>query len=541
MDPPSPSNFIYKATEGQPGLIPEVTQHNRCADTPCSSVPTPLQSPRPYPLSTIMSPPGLPAQSPRRDRTIPSPFFSVVNWQKRHPILSADPSSSLMKPSQECFQGSEGVSGPDFSPRVREEPVSPKYATKSPTISPPLRHALHSRQDQTRPLVGVMKTAPGLRRPRFVPVGEGKESQDASSSSNDVCSLASSLTGYPNSSLTCTTPSEACSLPDHILQEVRSVCLLATQRYLRAHAANRMARRHSRPSRANRFAPYSDSPHRFKLQRRRSSRSMSPTPSAYRGAGHGYRAGLKILLRNLPPETAIPCQTSPPQQESQADPQRAHGASRTTTPYLNGHRVSNSCMERESNSNLTVGYTYDQDHDRDSNPKQEEPPDYRRGHHSPHRHRNQAQQPGEEEKEEAKEESVLAEGEEELPVTSSLLTNTSTICSLLWHRAQRVKLYEVDAERRAAIRMGELLEWAASVTFYRIAASERGGEQERPQQMWQQHDRRGLEKGEGGREAKGVGGAKTAEDMLRAAKRLCRVLGDGDGAAVIKRMEDMFV
>ena len=200
-------------------------------------------------------------------------------------------------------------------------------------------------------------------------------------------------------------------------------------------------------------------------------------------------------------------------------------------------------MEPGSNSNLTVGYSYDQGHDGDSNPKQKDPLDHRRGHHTPYRHRNQPQPPGEEEEEEAKEESVPAEGEEDLSATSSLLANTSTICSLLWGRAQRVKLHELDAERRAAIRMAELLEWAAAVTFYGIAAPEGGGgEQQRPQQMWQQHDRRGREKGEGdGGETKGVGGAETAEDMLRAAKRLCSVLGDGDGAAVIKRMEDMFV
>lgn len=52
-----------------------------------------------------------------------------------------------------------------------------------------------------------------------------------------------------------------------------------------------------------------------------------------------------------------------------------------------------------------------------------------------------------------------------LPCTDSLLSNTSTICTLLWQRAQRERLSQLGAEAAALDEMRSLLSAAEEVAF----------------------------------------------------------------------------
>jgi hypothetical protein len=50
-------------------------------------------------------------------------------------------------------------------------------------------------------------------------------------------------------------------------------------------------------------------------------------------------------------------------------------------------------------------------------------------------------------------------------VTESLLANVSTICNMLWGRAQRDRLTVPESERKAAESMACLLRWAETIAF----------------------------------------------------------------------------
>ncbi|KAK5663379.1 hypothetical protein OQA88_3807 [Cercophora sp. LCS_1] len=94
--------------------------------------------------------------------------------------------------------------------------------------------------------------------------------------------------------------------------------------------------------------------------------------------------------------------------------------------------------------------------------------------------------------------------------TESLLQNITTICSVLWHRAQRTRLDEIGVERRTVSEMGDLLSWAETIEF--------------------------AGRGEIGRACVGRTNDINLEEVIRCGRMLCGVLQDWEGEGRIGQL-----
>jgi len=295
-DSPSPSAFIYSSCSKGPvssSIMPQ-QRHAAQIEEEEDAVPEPhdLNDPLINPMFPSLAPLGLSSQSYRREAAPLRPAFNnITNPVHLAPIATRPVELYTQTPPNNALASqhnglavvldSSGGWTPVYGHMSMEHSPTTQVYQASPSVNKQIAGAYISLQSAHQPAVfqasrpcpetlgasGITETASCLHEPGF---GNDTPNQDKRSESASSASYA--------------------TFPSYIAHEIRTICLLATQQYLRTHAVHRHRRTTSR------FSPY-PRPRRSYTLTSVCTPNNSPRPGLVPGSG--YHAGVELLLRKL--------------------------------------------------------------------------------------------------------------------------------------------------------------------------------------------------------------------------------------------------
>ncbi|KAK4451641.1 hypothetical protein QBC34DRAFT_457967 [Podospora aff. communis PSN243] len=319
QDSLSPSAFIYSSSNSGPVPSMSVPQQKPPAySEEAEAVPEThdLNEPLVNPMFPSLAPLGLSSQSYRRERTSLRPIFKTVDWEPHTPAdgtpIKSEPSepSPHTSPSHFWFAPSGNM---NMIAGSRHSFVPEGYC----------HHPVHHPDAGQQGYAAVHRKSPisPQSRNQLLAFHDGTPKHAACNAAHPLPRLEKNMDEHSEHHLSSTLSTSSLSVPPHIGPELRTICLLATQRYLRTHTQQRNHRHERLESYSNHTIP-------------------SPTPynSPRTRPVHDSNYRVSILVNKLSspslPTLPIAAQPYPHQQQHQQQSHASPPHSTTTNSTM---------------------------------------------------------------------------------------------------------------------------------------------------------------------------------------------------------------